>query len=191
MEVYEEQMKAAKDQMKLLSEPGAILPAGTVVAIKLTAAELQGFSRKLANRYSYRTNATSPDFDRDQPQSLRAEGNLPEVRSRQHEQPCQETPSLTGEVIEQTSGAGPLREGLRWTLARRARAAPAEYLCSPRTSSWSRRRMTWSVLADLVRCTGHSTSYFSAFSNKPFHLPTAFRISFTSHTTERVVGKVA
>ncbi|KAL8439398.1 hypothetical protein Efla_007022 [Eimeria flavescens] len=43
-------MKAANERKRLLSKPAAILH--TVVAIKLTPAELQGISRKLAERYS-------------------------------------------------------------------------------------------------------------------------------------------
>ncbi|KAL8274546.1 hypothetical protein Esti_001567 [Eimeria stiedai] len=175
-------MKAANERKSLLSEPGTILPRGTVLAIKLTSAELQGVSRKLAPRYSgpwtvtralengttycvqdpvtlgekqvpwdrvnmlqlqsetvsfpnntlpcwtdtgtYRLKTSSIDRVSEQLESLRPEGNLSWVEPREHEQPCRKTPPLTGEVKKSTSGAEPFREGLRWTLSRRAGAAP-------------------------------------------------------------------
>ncbi|KAL8435923.1 hypothetical protein Efla_003583 [Eimeria flavescens] len=52
VQANQEHMQAANERKRLLSEPGAILPGGTVVAIKLTPAESQAIYRKLAPRCS-------------------------------------------------------------------------------------------------------------------------------------------
>ncbi|KAL8269767.1 hypothetical protein Esti_006296 [Eimeria stiedai] len=72
----------------------------------------------------YRPNAFSTNRVEGWLHSLGPEGNLPEAEQRQHEPTCQDTPPLPGEANESASLAEPLREGLRWTLSRRAGAGP-------------------------------------------------------------------
>ena len=57
-------------------------------------------------------------------QALNPEANLTEAGLGAQEPLRQETPSLPDSAIELTSGAGPLREGLRWTVSCQARVAP-------------------------------------------------------------------
>ena len=52
MDVYSVHMKEAKRRKEILESPGARLPNGTLVAIKLAPAELSGVSNKLAPRYA-------------------------------------------------------------------------------------------------------------------------------------------
>ncbi|KAL8434698.1 hypothetical protein Efla_007643 [Eimeria flavescens] len=52
VQANQEHMQADNERKRLLSEPGAILPGGTVVAIKLAPAESQAIYRKLAPRCS-------------------------------------------------------------------------------------------------------------------------------------------
>ena len=59
-----------------------------------------------------------------QPQALNPETNPTGAELAAQEPLRQETPSLPDSVIEPTSGAGPLREGLRWIASRPDRAAP-------------------------------------------------------------------
>lgn len=52
LHVYSAHMAEMKRRQELLSRPGAILPKGTIVAVRLTPADLHGLaSRKLAPRY--------------------------------------------------------------------------------------------------------------------------------------------
>ena len=45
-------MADTRSRKELLERPGAKLPAGTIVAVALTTAEVQGLSKKLAPSYS-------------------------------------------------------------------------------------------------------------------------------------------
>ena len=49
---------------------------------------------------------------------------LPDTESNGGESQRRESPSLPAQAVEPTPGAERAREGLRWTLGRRARAAP-------------------------------------------------------------------
>ena len=62
-----------------------------------------------------------------QPQALNPEAHLTGAELGEQELLRQETPSLADSVMEPTSGAGPLREGIRWTVSRQARGLHAEY----------------------------------------------------------------
>ena len=164
-----------------------MLPEGTIVAVKLTPADLQCLPKKLAPRYSgtwvkLRTfgndvtySAVNPESKEvrqvsisqkvlelgDVPdttageelprwvapwtgepsssslqaatqasrangpwlQALNLEEQLPDTESNGGESQRRESPSLPAQDVEPTPGAEPVREGLRWTLERRARAA--------------------------------------------------------------------
>ncbi|KAL8430359.1 hypothetical protein Efla_001124 [Eimeria flavescens] len=123
-------MKAADERKRLLSKPGANLPRGAVLAIKVTPAELQGISRKLAPSL---TRWIAPDERRsnnlystrvdDQSHAMSPEKNLTVTEPREHEQSCRQAPTLPDEVVETALGEEPLPEGLPWTLSQRARAA--------------------------------------------------------------------
>ena len=52
LHIYKGHMAEARLRKELLDRPGAKLPEATIVAVKLTLADLQGLSKKLAPRGS-------------------------------------------------------------------------------------------------------------------------------------------
>ena len=52
LHIYKGHMAEARCRKELIARPGAKLPAATIVAVKLTPADLQDLSQKLAPRYS-------------------------------------------------------------------------------------------------------------------------------------------
>ncbi|KAL8426016.1 hypothetical protein Efla_001934 [Eimeria flavescens] len=172
VQLYQEHMKAANEGKRLLKEPGAILPRRTVNAMKLTPAELQGISRKLAPRASAdsaggtlprwiapderRPNKRSSTRDN---QSLAAspDETLTVTQPQEHEQLCRQAPPPPDEVTEPALVAEPLREGLRWTLSRRATAAPGELFVRACREYQSEPGCGWFRELDLGIRIGHST----------------------------------
>lgn len=188
LHVYRSHLEEMRKRQELLSRPGAILPKGTIVAVRLTPADLHGVaSRKLAPRYlgprvvlenyengiTYRvrdpisgavrqvprarlkvlelkdtpveapgdelprwvapwrqepthTTALADSTHQDTDQLLQATplgAQLTETGPTEETQRETASPSSVT-AIEPTPGAEPLREGLRMTVSRRARAAP-------------------------------------------------------------------
>ena len=189
MDVYSVHMKEAKRRQKILESPGAKLPNGTVVAIRLTPAELNGVSNKLAPKYAgpwvvvecfengttYKVRCPTWGQERQVPRSrlkileLNSEletppgtelprwvapwsGSSTTDANREAVEPRvtnpEENPDTAGlsdalparhepeqlpvESTGITSGTGPLREGLRLTVSRKARAAPGGVYVRPR-----------------------------------------------------------